>query len=236
MNGIVRKCEKPAHAQTQRGSQKIQRAKYRSPIAIRRKDPRLAGGSGEYYRPAWSTRSPYESKGVADQSRRKRTARLPKSAPGRKWRAGFSESAARPAPSQTDFRLRHGGERCDLRPGRSLREPAAAAKSMLESRIRLAAGAARKKSAAIRRHFLLYADTVATGSFKRHDEAMAGWAFDFQSEPHAAVLGDVTSMSACSTHESPRQQEALGIIGMNLIYGAFYSLGGAGETYRFAAR
>ena len=71
------------------------------------------------------------------------------------------------------------------------------------------------------RLFFVFADTVAARSFKQHNEAH-GWLgvrfqTDFRGEPsqiivHVRMLdeGDV------------EQQEALGVIGVNLIYGAFY--------------
>src|SRR4051812_14576031 len=69
--------------------------------------------------------------------------------------------------------------------------------------------------------FFVFADTVATGSFKRHDDG-AGWlGIRFQNEPHAP-FSEIFIHVRMLDHDSLRQQEALGIIGMNLIYGAFY--------------
>ena len=70
--------------------------------------------------------------------------------------------------------------------------------------------------------FFVFADTVATGSFKRHDEGHGWLGIRFQNEPHAP-FSEIFIHVRMLDHESLRQQEALGIIGMNLIYGAFYS-------------
>ncbi|HWC58082.1 MAG TPA: TonB-dependent receptor [Verrucomicrobiae bacterium] len=69
--------------------------------------------------------------------------------------------------------------------------------------------------------FFVYADTVATGSFKRHDDGNGWLAIRFQNEPHAPY-SEIFIHIRMLDHESLRQQEALGIIGINLIYGAFY--------------
>ncbi len=69
--------------------------------------------------------------------------------------------------------------------------------------------------------FFVYADTVATGSFKRHDEGNGWLGIRFQNEPHAPY-SEIFIHVRMLDHESLRQAEALGIIGINLIYGAFY--------------
>src|SRR5260370_38310234 len=69
--------------------------------------------------------------------------------------------------------------------------------------------------------FFVFADTVATGSFKRHDEG-AGWlGIRFQNEPHAP-FSEIFIHVRMLDQDSLRQQEALAIIGMNLIFGAFH--------------
>jgi len=69
--------------------------------------------------------------------------------------------------------------------------------------------------------FFVFADTVAARSFKHRSESHGWLGIRFQSEPrgqpsqiiiHARLL-DVTHVD---------QQEALGVIGVNLLYGAFY--------------
>ncbi len=69
--------------------------------------------------------------------------------------------------------------------------------------------------------FFVYADTVATGSFTRHDDGNGWLGIRFQNEPHAP-FSEIFIHVRMLDHDSLRQQEALGIIGMNLIYGAFY--------------
>ena len=69
--------------------------------------------------------------------------------------------------------------------------------------------------------FFVFADTVATGSFKRHDEGHGWLGIRFQNEPHAPY-SEIFIHVRMLDHDSLRQQEALGIIGINLIYGAFY--------------
>src|SRR5882724_9739852 len=72
-----------------------------------------------------------------------------------------------------------------------------------------------------RRQFFVFADTVAARSFKQHNESHGWLGVRFQkqtrSEPcqiiiHVRML-DETNVD---------QQEALGVIGVNLLYGAFY--------------
>ena len=69
--------------------------------------------------------------------------------------------------------------------------------------------------------FFVFADTVATGSFKRHDEGNGWLGIRFQNEPHAPY-SEIFIHVRMLDHDSIRQQEALSIIGINLIYGAFY--------------
>jgi len=69
--------------------------------------------------------------------------------------------------------------------------------------------------------FFVFADTVATGSFKRHDDGNGWLGIRFQNEPHAPY-SEIFIHVRMLDHESLRQAEALGIIGINLIYGAFY--------------
>jgi len=69
--------------------------------------------------------------------------------------------------------------------------------------------------------FFVFADTVATGSFKRHDEGQGWLGIRFQNEPHAPY-SEIFIHVRMLDRDSLRQQEALGIIGINLIFGAFY--------------
>lgn len=70
--------------------------------------------------------------------------------------------------------------------------------------------------------FFVFANTVATRSFTKKDEGH-GWLgirfqMDTRSEP-----SDIILHVRLLDKESNRQQEALGILGVNLIHGAFYS-------------
>src|SRR5215212_5473436 len=71
------------------------------------------------------------------------------------------------------------------------------------------------------RYFFVFADTVATRSFKQHNEAH-GWLgvrFQTQSRGHPSqIIIHVRMLDEANVD----QQEALGVIGVNLIYGAFY--------------
>jgi hypothetical protein len=69
--------------------------------------------------------------------------------------------------------------------------------------------------------FFVFADTVATGSFKRHDDGQGWLGIRFQNEPHAP-FSEIFIHVRMLDRDSERQQEALGIIGVNLIHGAFY--------------
>ncbi len=70
--------------------------------------------------------------------------------------------------------------------------------------------------------FFVFADTVATGSFQKHDNGHGWLGIRFQTEPHAP-FSEIFIHVRTLDREAARQQEALGIIGMNLIHGAFYS-------------
>src|SRR5438128_4455217 len=69
--------------------------------------------------------------------------------------------------------------------------------------------------------FFAFADTVATASY-RHPGSGRGWAgIRFQLRPHDAppeIIVHVHLLDATPVH----QQEALGLLGVNLIHGAFY--------------
>jgi hypothetical protein len=71
------------------------------------------------------------------------------------------------------------------------------------------------------RTFFVFADTVAARSFKQHNEAHGWLGVRFQpktrSEPNEIII-HVRMLD----EENVSQQEALGVIGVNLLYGAFY--------------
>ena|ERR1051325_6188454 len=71
------------------------------------------------------------------------------------------------------------------------------------------------------RTFFVFADTVATRSFKLHNESHGWLGVRFQEHPRdepSQIIIHVRMLD--ETHVD--QQEALGIIGVNLLYGAFY--------------
>lgn len=77
------------------------------------------------------------------------------------------------------------------------------------------------KSRGDRCAFFVFADTVATHSFTRHEEGHGWLGIRFQNdckkEPSEIII-HVRMLD----RENVREQESLGIIGVNLIYGAFY--------------
>src|SRR5437660_8386959 len=71
------------------------------------------------------------------------------------------------------------------------------------------------------RTFFVFADTVAARSFKQHNESHGWLGMRFQSEPRgepSQIIIHVRMLDEANVE----QQEALGVIGVNLIYGAFY--------------
>ncbi|MFM2082338.1 MAG: hypothetical protein RL380_1029 [Verrucomicrobiota bacterium] len=73
--------------------------------------------------------------------------------------------------------------------------------------------------------FFTFANTVATRSFSRKDEGHGWLGVKFQTQPREApsqIMIHVRLLDA----DAVREQEALGILGVNLIYGAFFLHGG----------
>jgi hypothetical protein len=71
------------------------------------------------------------------------------------------------------------------------------------------------------RTFFAFADTVAARSFRRHAESQGWMGIRFQKDPR----GETNEIIIHVRMLDPRnlqQQEALGIVGVNLIYGAFF--------------
>jgi hypothetical protein len=71
------------------------------------------------------------------------------------------------------------------------------------------------------RAFFVFADTVAARSFKQHNESHGWLGLRFQNEPRgepSQIIIHVRMLDEANVD----QQEALGVIGVNLIYGAFY--------------
>jgi hypothetical protein len=69
--------------------------------------------------------------------------------------------------------------------------------------------------------FFAFANTVATHSFTRQEEGHGWLGMRFQAEPRAKP-SDILIHVRLLDRENDRQQEVLGIIGVNLIHAAFY--------------
>jgi len=69
--------------------------------------------------------------------------------------------------------------------------------------------------------FFVFADTVATKNFKGTNEAHGWMGIRFQAEP-GGPTSDIVLHVRMWDKENVLQQQALGIVGTNLIYGAFY--------------
>jgi hypothetical protein len=72
-----------------------------------------------------------------------------------------------------------------------------------------------------KRQFFVFADTVAARSFKQHNESHGWLGVRFQTETRTEpnqIIIHVRMLDEANVD----QQEALGVIGVNLIYGAFY--------------
>ncbi len=70
------------------------------------------------------------------------------------------------------------------------------------------------------RTFFVFADTVAARSYHRHDESHGWMGIRFQTAPRGPVNEIIIHVRMLDA-ENIAQQEALGIMGVNLIYGAF---------------
>src|SRR3989454_4952825 len=69
--------------------------------------------------------------------------------------------------------------------------------------------------------FFVFADTVAARSFKQHSESHGWLGVRFQSEPRGEPNQIIIHVRLLD-EANVEQQEALGVIGVNLLYGAFY--------------
>jgi len=72
-----------------------------------------------------------------------------------------------------------------------------------------------------RNTFFVFANTVATRSFKTKAEGHGWLGVRFQTRPHEAPSQIIIHVRLLD-EDNMREQESLGIIGVNLIYGAFY--------------
>jgi hypothetical protein len=71
--------------------------------------------------------------------------------------------------------------------------------------------------------FFVFANTVAARNFKGTNECHGWMGIRFQAEPKS-IPSDIVMHVRMWDKENVLQQQALGIIGVNLIYGAFYYL------------
>jgi hypothetical protein len=69
--------------------------------------------------------------------------------------------------------------------------------------------------------FFVFADTVATKSYKGNNDAHGWMGIRFQTEP-GGPPSEIVLHVRMWDKEAVQQQEALGIVGTNLVYGAFY--------------
>jgi len=71
------------------------------------------------------------------------------------------------------------------------------------------------------RTFFVFADTVAARSFRRHDESHGWVGIRYQTRPRGGV-NDIILHVRMLDETNLEQQEALGVVGVNLIHGAFF--------------
>ncbi len=69
--------------------------------------------------------------------------------------------------------------------------------------------------------FFVFADTVATRSYSRQEDGHGWLGIRFQVDPRGET-SDITLHVRLRDGEAQQQQEALGIIGLNLVYGALF--------------
>ncbi|HEY4257805.1 MAG TPA: TonB-dependent receptor [Candidatus Udaeobacter sp.] len=74
----------------------------------------------------------------------------------------------------------------------------------------------------VEKTFFVFADTVAARSFKQRSESHGWLGMRFQSEPRAQPSQIIIHVRLLD-QTNVEQQEALGVIGVNLLYGAFYN-------------
>ena len=72
-----------------------------------------------------------------------------------------------------------------------------------------------------RSQFFVFANTMAARSFSRHEEGHGWMGIRFQHAPHAPASEIIIHVRMLDA-ENDREQEAIGTLGVNLIYGAFY--------------
>ncbi|HLB45121.1 MAG TPA: hypothetical protein VJK49_06995 [Candidatus Limnocylindrales bacterium] len=72
-----------------------------------------------------------------------------------------------------------------------------------------------------RTKFFVFADTIATRSYSRQDDGHGWLGMRFQAEP-LAPPSDITIHVRLTDGETEQQQEALGVVGVNLVYAAIF--------------
>jgi hypothetical protein len=72
--------------------------------------------------------------------------------------------------------------------------------------------------------FFAFADTVATRSYSHHEDGRGWVGVRFQTRPHEAPSDVIVHVNLKDT-SATRQQEALGVLGVNLIHGAYFRHG-----------
>jgi len=76
-----------------------------------------------------------------------------------------------------------------------------------------------------RNTFFVFANTVATHSYSRHEDGHGWVGVRFQTLPHEPPSEIIIHVRMLD-HENVREQGALGVLGVNLLYGAFHLHGG----------
>ena len=134
---------------------------------------------------------------------------------------------------QIHFRLRYGGQRRHLRPVQALRLARTAAEHAgprAQPQPRTPASA----RAATRTAFFVFADTVSARNYQGTNECHGWMGVKYQAHPRdddSQILIHVRMLD----HENGLQQEALGIVGVNLLYARLFPASQAGADARVAA-
>ena len=120
---------------------------------------------------------------------------------------------------QVDVGIRHGGERRRVRRGRPLRVGGAApgdARPRVQPQPRPA-----RRPRGDSTSFFAFADTVVARSYKGGNECHGWMGVKFQAHPRDEPSQIILHLRMLDV-EASMQQEALGIVGVNLLHGAFF--------------
>ena len=133
----------------------------------------------------------------------------------------FRVGGAAGTDRQEHLGLRHDGERRDLRQGASATSVARACEAMLEHEHAL--NLERLRGAPRRHDRVLRLRRHRVGAqLPRHQRVSRLDGRPLPVAPARSPTARSSSTSACSTARTTSQQEALGIVGVNLLYGAFF--------------